>query len=234
MPVADEIDHHERDLEGLGEVIAALAHEIRNPLTGISINVQYLQMAFAQTEAQKEIYADILESIGRLDSMIREFVEFTQTLRLRLEKSDLNKIFAEALSQQQDLSARRRVHVSVQFETALPEVDVDVERFRRALAGLIEHSIFAAEEGGLVVLSSGLFLGNVSLSVEHNGRSLSPAKLEQLFDPVAGLKGPETGFGLAFVRKILHAHRCQIEVESVHGGQTRLIVLFPLHVKSTS
>ncbi|RJP74241.1 MAG: hypothetical protein C4524_13190 [Candidatus Zixiibacteriota bacterium] len=219
------------DLEGL---VAALAHEIRNPLTGISINVQYLQMIEPQDETRREIYADILEAVNRLDLLVREFTEYLQPAPLKPEKSDLNVLLSQALAGLEARGLARGLRVATQLDASLPEVEVDARQFRRALEGILEHCLRSAGEGGDVRLESRLQDQAAVVEVSRSGPALSASRLEALFEPAAALKSPETGFGMALVRQILAAHCCRLEVDSRHGGRTRLVVTFPLHVKSIS
>jgi signal transduction histidine kinase len=216
------------------ELIAALSHEIRNPMTAISINTQYMQMAFQQTETQKEIYADILKSIEKLDLMISELADFTQQALLRLQAADLNQLLAEALAQNSALLKKRNIQVTTHFDPSLPRVDLDALRFRRALSGLIEHCCYAVDENGAIALRSQLLPEAILLEISRSGPGLSARRLETLFDPAVALKSPESGFGMALVRKILNEHRCKLEIESKLEGRTRFLLYYPLFAKTST
>ncbi len=216
------------------ELIAALSHEIRNPMTAISINTQYMQMAFQQTETQKEIYADILKSIEKLDLMISELADFTQQALLRLQTADLNQLLAEALSQNAELIKRRNIKVTTNFDPSLPKVDLDALRFRRALSGLIEHCCYAVDESGDIAFRSRLLTEAILLEISRSGPGLSARRLETLFDPAVALKSPESGFGMALVRKILNEHRCKLEIESEIEGRTRFLLYYPVFAKTST
>jgi nitrogen fixation/metabolism regulation signal transduction histidine kinase len=209
----------------MDELIQALAHAIRNPLTGISINVQYLQMVYGQTSAQREIYADVMEAVARLDQMIREFVEFTGTLPLRPEPVDLNVLLSRALVQHDALLQSRRLKVSSHLDPAVPEIEADLNHFSRALAGLIEHCAWGAEEGEALSVSSRVTPETVMLEISRSGLPLSSQRRDTLFDPIAALKGPESGFGMAFVQKILTAHGCRLEINNNSGEPIRYSVV---------
>ena len=242
LPLTDTaLQSFERTSSNLGqpqynptELISALSHEIRNPLTAISINTQYMQMAFQQTETQKEIYNDILKSIEKLDLMISELADFTQQALLRLQTTDLNQLLAEALSQNAALLKKRNIKVTTRFDSSIPKVDLDALRFRRALSGLIEHCCYALEENGDIALPSQLQPEAILLEISRSGPGLSARRLETLFDPAVSLKTPESGFGMALVRKILNEHHCKLEIESEIEGRTRFLLYYPLFARTST
>jgi signal transduction histidine kinase len=215
------------DTNSLHDLIHALAHAIRNPLTGISLNVQYLQMAYAKDRSQREIYADVMEAVAKLDQMIREFVDFTETLALRPEPVDLNVLLSRAVAQHDGLLQSRRLRVETDLDAALPEIQADPNYFSRALAGLVEHCAWAANEGGRLLITSRATADATMLELSRSGPPLRAARLEALFDPIAALKGPESGFGMAFVYKILTVHGCRLEIDS-SGEWTRYKVFAQL------
>lgn len=215
-----------------GDLVAALAHEIRNPLTGISTNVQYLQMTHSDSKAQREIYSDVMDSISRLDLIMREFVDYFRPAQPRLEKVDLNHLFSEALSDHDELIQSRRIELDARLGSPLPEIEVDAPRFRRALAGIVEYCANTVEEEGQIEAASRLTREGIILEISRNGKSLPSGALRQLFEPLSALKSRETGMGLALVERILKEHGCKIEVESQYGQRTRFKIIFPLHAKS--
>ena len=210
------------------DLVSTLAHAIRNPLTGISINVQYLQMVYGQSQAQREIYSDIMEALSSLDQMIREFVEFTGTLHLKSDPVDLNLAASRALAGHDALIHSRKITVAKDLEAALPDVQADAHYFSRALSGLIEHCAYTMDEGGQIRVSSRLKRDVAVLEIFRSGPPLSPQRLDSLFDPLTALQSPESGFGMAFVHKILSAHGCRLEIDTRSSNDTRFTVLFPL------
>jgi signal transduction histidine kinase len=219
------------DKDQYQDLIHAFAHAIRNPLTGVSMNVQYLQMVYSQHQAQSEIYADIMESVARLDQMIREFVEFTGSLKLKFEPVDLNTLLSRAVADHDALLQSRRLKVTTHLN-GVPEVEADLNHFSRAMTGLVEHCAHCAEEGGRLSVTSHLVDQTAILEFIRSGQPLTPARVEQLFDPLTALQSSESGFGMAFVHKILTAHHCRLEIDSRSGEDTRYKVLFPLGINA--
>ena len=222
-------------LGDVGEFLAALGHEVRNPLTGISTNVQYMEMTYADTETQKEIYRDIMAAVKRLDLMFREISDYIRPMELKPSQSDLNQLLNEALAEHEEMiSGRKRIEVVKQLDSALPEVDVDAARFHRALSLLVEHCANAANEEGRITLNTQAAPEAISLAVSHDGKPLSAQRLKQLFQPLPSLKSAESGMGLAYAKRIFDEHNCHLEVESEHGRGSTFTVKFPLRVRSSS
>jgi len=223
-------------LHRIGDItdfIAALAHEVRNPLTGISTNVQYMQMTFADRETQNEIYSDIMEAVTRIDALFRQAVDLVRPFELRLIKTDLNQLVSDVVAMRTD-AIREKKNTEPLFELTdtLPNIEVDIASFTTALTILLDHCSRNVPEGGNLICSTSLNSDAVILTLSHDGEGLSKIRLRQLFEPIPALKGSDPGLGLSYVKRIVDEHNFHIEAESEYGKGTRFTIKFPLKVKS--
>lgn len=211
------------------EFLRALSHEVRNPLTGISTNVQYMQMTFADTDTQKEIYQDILEAVGRLDRLFREVVEYVRPVELRVVNVKPAQLVKDALDQfDSDTFARRKIELDVQVDASLPEISVDESRFHHVMGILLTHCLRETGEMGKITIAGDSSLDEVTLVLAYSGGGLNPQQLSRLFQPVAALKSADPGLGLAYVKRIMDEHSCKFDVETGAGKGTQFTLRFPL------
>ncbi len=212
------------------EFLRALSHEVRNPLTGISTNVQYMQMTFADTETQKEIYADILEAVTRLDRMFREVVEYVRPVELRPVNTAPAQLVNDVLGKYRDeVSSRRKIEWEVRVDASLPEIFVDESRLHHVFDILLTHSLRETGESGKITITGRAAPERVTLSLCYSGIGIPPARLPRVFHPIAALKSPDPGLGLAYVKRILDEHHAEFEVESkAEKGETCFHLHFPV------
>ncbi|TKJ39743.1 hypothetical protein CEE37_10725 [candidate division LCP-89 bacterium B3_LCP] len=219
----------EYSLGNICDFISALGHEVRNPLTGISTNVQYLQMTASETETQKNVYDDILLAVNRLDLLFREIADYTRPMGLRFELADLNQLLNDALSvTTKQIHRSRKYHIVRSFDQSLPKVRIDSSRFLRALQIIVEHCKNEVLDDGNISASTKLNADNVVLILSYHGRGLDAVRLKNMFEPVASLQSYESGFGMAFVKKVMQEHGSQIHVSSDPEGFTMFEIDTPL------
>lgn len=217
------------------EFLSALGHEVRNPLTGISTNVQYMQMAYADSETQRDIYQDIMLSISRLDLLFREIVDYTHPMDLRFEKVNINELIEDAISAERELAEEdRKYSIDSLPDVSIPKVMADRGRFRRALEILIEHGKNDIADGGVISIKTGTDGTSIKVSLSYDGKGLSARHIRLMFTPVDSLKSQGSGFGMAFAKRILDEHQCRLEVSSEQSGRTRFEITFPLTLKSNA
>jgi len=216
-------------LGDLNEFIRALSHEVRNPLTGISTNVQYMQMTFADSETQSEIYSEILQAVKRLDTMFSEIVEYIKPLELKMTRFNLTDLIRELLDgQNTEVLNQRGIDVDVQFDWSSPEIEADYGRFSRALSVIMNHCIREAADESRIVLGGRNQPDGLQLSFSYNGHGFNTQQLKKLYTPVSALNSPDPGLGLAYVKKVIDEHDFKLDIESQIGSRTQFTLLIPL------
>ncbi|MBU0517522.1 response regulator [bacterium] len=226
---ADTGDEGARSLGDLSEFVRALSHEVRNPLTGISTNVQYMQMAFSDNETQVEIYSEILEAVKRLDTMFTEIVEYVRPMELKMSRINLTEMIRDLLNDHdRETLARRGIEVDVQFDWSAPEIEADAARLHRALSIILHHCIREADDKSQLLLAGKNLPEGLQLSFSYNGHGFNTQQLKKLYTPVSALNSPDPGMGLAYVKKIVDEHDFRLDVESQIGNRTQFTLTIPL------
>lgn len=225
--LAEELEESRR-LASLGAFAAALAHDIRTPLTSIQMNVQILSSRVELGESDRE-YLDIAqEEISRLTRSVGEILEYARPLALNHAAEDIGDFVDDLARSVATLYAERGVRVEVvrelDGECVIP---VDLARLRRAMLNLLDNAVDASPRDAAVTLRVRSDSECVRLSVEDRGRGIPADTLSRVFDPFFTTRPDGTGLGLAIARNVVRAHGGQVEVASEPERGTTFTVTLP-------
>lgn len=209
-----------RHLAEIGRLTATIAHEIRNPLTGIRSAAQMLVEAPEHTAEWAQI---VEEEATRLEGLCDQFLTFARPLQLQLELTDLAELCLRVVTLHRVAFAEAGITLLVDTPSGPAVCRVDAPRIEQVLHNLLRNAMQACEAGGRVVLS----VKECGLSVVDNGRGMTPEELENAGRPFFTTKTRGTGLGLGTVKKIVEAHNGRLYMESELGGGTRVTVTLP-------
>ncbi|HEY3783233.1 MAG TPA: ATP-binding protein [Fimbriimonadaceae bacterium] len=213
-----ELDRVKR-LAEIGQLTAAIAHEIRNPLTGIRSASQIVQSAPGELGEFGRI---IEQEALKLNALCDDFLDFARPLTLHFEKLDLLEILQRVCSEYEKTADSAGVRLRLMMDSRASRVKGDLMRIEQVCRNLILNAIQASRNGGRVVIS----LQRGKLVVEDEGQGIENEVVQKLFTPFFTTKANGTGLGLSNVRKIVDAHGWQIKVSSKPGSGTRFEILF--------
>lgn len=214
-------------LATIGQLAASLAHEIKNPLAGISGAIQVLGAEMEDGHAHKEIIAEALRQIDRLDAAVRDLLLYARPQQPALQREDLGQILAHALILLRQEPAFRGLRVRCEGITMPHWVHVDGAQVKQVIVNLMINAAHACEEGGEIECRIESVSDSVRLVVEDTGCGIRPDVLTRVFEPFFTTKARGTGLGLAICRRIVEVHNGRIEIQSVPGRGTRVIVELP-------
>jgi signal transduction histidine kinase len=209
-----------RHLAEIGRLTATIAHEIRNPLTGIR---SAAQMLIEAPEHSAEWAQIVEEEATRLEGLCDQFLAFARPLQLRLEPTDLAELCLRVITLHRSAFAEADITLLVDTPSGPAHCRVDTPRMEQVLHNLLRNAMQACEAGGRVILS----VSECGLSVADNGRGMTPEELENAGRPFFTTKTRGTGLGLGTVKKIVEAHNGRLYMESELGGGTRVTVTLP-------
>ncbi len=215
-----------RRLAALGAFAAAVAHDIRTPLTSIQMNVQILRSRAELPEGDRE-YLDItLTEIDRLERSVGEILEYARPVSLAVEPVDARELAADVVRALAPVYAERGVAVTLAPGEAAV-APMDERHVRKALVNLIDNAADASPRGAEVEVRAGAAGGGVFLAVRDRGRGIDPDQLERIFEPFFTTRPDGTGLGLAIARKIVRAHGGELRVESAPGEGSTFTAVLP-------
>jgi len=231
------------------EVARRMAHEIKNPLTPIQLSAERIAKRFAATvniengggqqindlssidEVVEESTATILREVSSLKSMVDEFSRFARLPDAKLESGNLNEIVEQAVASYEG----RFADISIESElgSGIPDTMVDAEQLKRVFVNLIENAIESFDNGSekmRIVIKTRHDIARDLLVAEvaDNGKGISQADLQKLFQPYFSTKGRGTGLGLAIVRRIVSEHHGRINAVANQPGGAKFIIELPV------
>jgi signal transduction histidine kinase len=231
--------HDARRLAALGQFAAAIAHDIRTPLTSISMNVQILRRKLQLSDDDREHLDIALEELARLDRSVAEILDFAKPVRLTSEPIDVTELFETTKKNLTPVLSERGVAVRVEPSGApgVPgapgardalTVHGDPQRLRQVLTNLVDNAANASRPGTEVTLrASATGDHQVAIEVEDHGRGIGADDLPRIFEPFFTTRPDGTGLGLAIVHKVIRAHGGDIKVRSTAGGGATFTITLP-------
>ncbi len=216
-------------LATLGELMAGVAHEIRNPLTAIRGFGQYLQQTEDPKEYRKYIPV-IVNEVDAVNRFIQELLDFARPPRPYRQTVRLGDLARDTLRLAQTGNDARRIEFHLDIEEHLPPIEADAEQIKQALLNLLLNAVQAIAGAGRVDIR--LFhdaAGDIGVEVRDTGCGITAENLPKLFDPFFTTKSNGTGLGMAMVQRVLTAHRGHIDIASVPGRGTTVTMTLPAH-----
>jgi signal transduction histidine kinase/putative methionine-R-sulfoxide reductase with GAF domain len=215
----------------VGTFAAGLAHEVRNPLNSIALQLSILERRVAPLEANlsgelKELIGVIREEVKRLDNLVGDFLQFSGTNRIQYRLTNVDALIDDVL--QLLRPEARAAGVTLKREKAgapPPDLRVDAEKIKQVVINLVQNAIEAMPGGGAVTVESGLRDGRVRVAVRDRGPGL-PEGLD-VFQLFVTTKARGTGLGLSIAQQIVLEHGGEIAAESTPGHGATFTVTLP-------
>ncbi len=213
-------------LAAMGQLSAALSHEIRNPLASIKGSLPILLEAVPEDDSRREFVDVVRKEITRLEDLTTQFLEYARPPRPSWAEDSMNDIAKSVTQLVRKGAERSQVRVQCVLDEGVGLCDMDSNRIRQVVLNLALNAIQAMPEGGLLRLTTRHDEETIYLAVEDSGPGLSPEAREHLFEPFFTTKEKGTGLGLAVVYQWVQRHGGEVRVsDSVLGGACFTVVL---------
>jgi signal transduction histidine kinase len=213
----------------LGTLASGLHHEIKNPLTALSIQVQLLEKRLREPVPKRpveELIGVVKSEVLRLNGVLESFRDFASLQRLTLRPADLAEILEELARLISPQAAQQQVTVRVSRpESGLPLVPLDVEKFKQAMLNLMINALEAMPDGGALVLGATARDGELLVEVADTGAGIPPEIQPSLFKPYFSTKTQGTGMGRALTEKLVGQHGGRIDFRTSPRGTTFSITI---------
>lgn len=214
-----------RRLAEIGQMTAAIAHELRNPLTSIRGAAQMMRNENSLARA-REWAAVVEEEVDGLDHLCHQFLDFARPVEVALEPVDLNDLVERALRLDQALFQRARVQVNFKAGRRKPTIQGDPVRLTQALRNLFRNAVEAMPDGGTLTIQTAKSGKGVRLAIRDTGTGMTEEQVANLFTPFYTTKPQGTGLGLCNVRKVVEAHDGTIRVRTKPGKGAEFQLIF--------
>ena len=216
----------------IAQLAGGLAHEIRNPLSTISLNLDLLAEDFQQPETPRDRRAlqkiERLRREGRrLQTLLEDFLRLVRVQDLRLEPADLNLVVEEMRDFCEPQAMAQGIIVRSHSADDLPRVLLDVDLFKQALLNLFINARQAMPDGGELILTTRRDGSWVVLDITDTGLGMTDEVRSRIFDAFYSTRPGGSGLGLPTTRKIIEAHGGDIRVESEPGKGSQFTIRLP-------
>jgi signal transduction histidine kinase len=217
-----------RRLAALGSFAAAIAHDIRTPLTSVQMNVQILRSKSKLDPDDMEYFDIALAELKRLAAHISELLDYAKPVQMKPAPTDVCELIDDAAKGIEPILSDRRLSLERDLERPLPPVLADPTRIRQVLLNLLDNAAQASNDGASIKLRTrAIGSSKVALEVSDQGRGIDAEHLPKIFEPFFTTRPDGTGLGLAIAQKLVRAHGGEIKVESTVGGGSTFTILLP-------
>ncbi len=235
---AQEIRHTERSaveekltraahLAEVGQLAASLAHEIKNPLAGISGAIQILRDDMASDDPHQPVLKEILGQIGRLDATVKDLLQYARPSPPHAKEVSLHDAITRVLAVLREEPALQEVQIKFDGAASRTSITADEAQIEQLLLNLLLNAAHASQPGGTVHLDIEDNSTYVRLIIADTGKGMTPEVRDRAFEPFFTTKAKGTGLGLSICRRITDVHRGRIDLLSEPGRGTTVIVDLP-------
>jgi len=225
-------------LTAIGQMVASIAHEIRNPLSSIRGFCDILIRKIDPETKEYRFIKLISEETNRLNALTNEWVEYVRGNDLRFKPTNLNEAVRQAIRLMEHELLSHRIRLNKDLTPDLPPVYADKNKLVQALLDLLINSQHAIDNpGGTITLRTFMMNGQtpprVAIAITDTGCGMTPDVLDRIFDPFFTTKKEGTGLGLAIVNSIIKDHLGKIEVKSQPEHGTTFTISLPIMLHET-
>lgn len=210
-------------LAAVGSLSAGLAHEIRNPLNAMSLQMQLLQRRIARQSKDPSVEAPLkvmYSEIERLSNLVDDFLRFARPSGLRPGPVELVSLVNQVVGLQQLVAKERGVLLRCESGPELLHLMADGQKLRQILVNLIANAVDASSEGSEVLLTVAREGERAVIEVRDRGKGIPESELSRIFEPFFSTKDHGTGLGMAICHRLISLHEGKISIDSKPGVGT--------------
>ena len=216
-------------LATLGELMAGVAHEVRNPLTAIRGYVQILRQQTSDPIHQ-EYLSVVLKEIDSINKVIQQLLEFSRPRHSQWQQVSLNALVEETLVLVQTAGVQARVDFISELDNELSPINADRELLKQVLLNILINAVQAISARGKIRIRTWQYSDSQqAISIEDNGCGIDLSLQKKIFDPFFTTKASGTGLGLALSQRIINAHQGDIRVASLPGYGATFTLILPIN-----
>jgi signal transduction histidine kinase len=240
----EERDRLRDRLAALGEMAAAIAHEVKNPLAGIEVMAGLLRRRIPDVPDAQSLLNDIIGEAKKANSIVIEVLDFVRPIRLQVERTSIAQVLHDAVTMAERKVSRGDVIVTMNVQEQLPLIQADHHQLCQLFSNLLINALEALGGKGTIEIAAVQGVeyqepiampgrrdpaATLVVDLVDDGPGVPPEIAERAFNPFFTTKPQGSGLGLAIVRKIVDAHDGHIDLATAVGQGTRFRVTLPLN-----
>ncbi|HDM78967.1 MAG TPA: GHKL domain-containing protein [Deltaproteobacteria bacterium] len=221
---------HAEQLATLGEMVAGISHEIRNPLGIIRSTAELLEQKI-QDPSLKRFPSMIMEEATRLNAILTEFLDFARPKTIQRSECNIEEVLERNISFLEPELKRLHIEVEKQYETNGKVLEADPDLLYRAFLNIFNNALQAMPEGGKLQIRTFIEENgnrNLKILISDSGRGVTEEHLQKIFKPFFTTREKGTGLGLAIVTNIIESHKGKIKIKSQPGEGTTVEITLPM------
>lgn len=239
MEAKNENEERSADALLLARLAGGLAHEIKNPLSTMAINLALLQEEWERAGKEDEPHVrrslrrvrTLQSEVSRLENILEEFLAFARGGHVNRSPADLTRIVREVLEFVEPENQRADIRQHANLQAAMPMVLADETQIKQAILNLLVNARQAMPDGGELLVRTERVGNDVRLTVTDTGVGMAPRELEHCFEVFWSNKKGGTGLGLASAQRIIEEHGGSLQVVSEVSRGTSFALLLPLAIE---
>jgi len=218
----------------IGEMAAKVAHEIRNPISSINLNLELLEDELegfkgkVQTDEAEELVRSIREVLEGLSRFVQDYLQFARLPSMEFKPHDINFILENLLGFLSTEIRDRKVELITDLDEGIPPLMLDEDQLNRALMNVLRNSIEAMPDGGKLIVSTKLKGDTAVIKISDSGPGIERSEWDKIFLPFYSTKKDGTGLGLPLAEQIIREHGGSISLTSVVGEGTTFTISLPV------
>jgi len=227
-------DYHEKELQDaqklatIGEMSARLAHEIRNPITGIANAIEIITEDI-ENEQDKSILEEIKRQAKRVNDAVTKLLKYSRSEEMFFEENNINEVIQSIVFFLKNQSGSERITFVLDLDSKLPKINFDKEQMENVLMNLSLNAIQAIEGKGSITYKTSYDTntGILKIGIEDTGIGIPQENINDIFKPFYTTKTEGTGLGMSIIKDTIEKHQGKIKVESIVGKGTSFLILLP-------
>jgi len=197
-----------------GRIAASIAHEIRNPLSNVSLSVQQLKVAFPEDSPWARHVDIIIRNTERINFLITELLNCARPPQLNIQPHDIHEILEGVLDSLKTQTATQGIEVCKEFTPRTSVINVDKEQINRVFSNVMINALESMMDGGKMTITTGIEGRYFDVKIKDTGGGIPEEDIIRIFDPFFSTKASGVGLGLSTTYGIVVSHGGTIGVES--------------------
>jgi two-component system sensor kinase FixL len=213
-------------LAAVGQTVAHVAHEIRNPLMIIGGFSHQIRKSLTDGKTLNKLDM-ILDEVGRLEKLVSNLGDFTKEYKLMKRPADINSVIRDVLKIMGEIYPPEKYKFVEDLSPELDEINCDPDKLKQVFINLIANGIEAMEDGGTIRIRSQKWGYGAEIIIRDEGIGISDDNLDHIFEPFYTTREKGSGLGLSISYKIVEAHKGEISAVSTPGEGTTFAIRLP-------
>jgi len=214
-------------LAAVGQTVAHVAHEIKNPLMIIGGFSHQIKDSLVDDKSVQKL-GMILDEVSRLERLVASLGDFTKVYSLVKRPADINSVIQDVLKIMGGIYSSGKHYFKANLASDLAEINCDPDKLKQVFMNIITNGIEAMENGGTVTISTKKLSNNITIRISDEGIGIREEDILHIFEPFFTTRDRGSGLGLAISYKVVEAHKGEIWADSEPGQGTTFVVKLPL------